>query len=138
VAGRAFAIVDGGMNDLVRPSWYQAEHEITVVSTAEPGADPETIDVVGPLCEAGDFLGLERELTGVHAGALLAVHGAGAYGFAMSSNYNSRPRAAEVLVDGDRWTVTRDRETMTDLVRGERSLEEMSDADWRGPRGDAV
>jgi diaminopimelate decarboxylase len=136
--GRVFTIVDGGMNDLVRPSWYQAEHEITVVSTLEPGANTETVDVVGPLCEAGDFLGLERELTGVHAGAVLAVHGAGAYGFAMSSNYNSRPRAAEVVIDGDRWAVTRDRETMTDLVRGERSLEDVHDADWFGSRGGVV
>jgi len=136
--GRSFAIMDGGMNDLVRPSWYQAEHEITVVSALEPGAITETVDVVGPLCEAGDFLGLERELTGVHAGAVLAVHGAGAYGFAMSSNYNSRPRAAEVLIDADRWTVTRDRETMTDLVRGERSLEYISDPDWCEAPGGAV
>jgi diaminopimelate decarboxylase len=86
----------------------------------------------------GDFMGLERELTGIHVGAVLAVHGAGAYGFPMSSNYNSRPRAAEVLVDADRWTITRDRETMMDLLRGERSLEEISDADWRGARGGAV
>ena len=109
-----------------------------MVSTPEPGANPETVDVVGPLCEAGDFLGLERELTGVNAGSVLAVHGAGAYGFAMSSNYNSRLRAAEVLIDADRWIVTRDRETMTDLVRGERSLEGISDADWRGARGGAA
>ena len=128
--GKVFAIVDGGMNDLVRPSWYQAEHEISVVSTSGVEERPQTVDVVGPLCEAGDFLGLERELIGVHAGAVLAIHGAGAYGFAMSSNYNSRPRAAEVVMDGPRWTVTRDRETMADVVRGERSLEEMSDDDW--------
>ena len=81
---------------------------------------------------------LEFSVCSKHAGAVLAVHGAGAYGFAMSSNYNSRPRAAEVLVDADRWIVRRDRETMTDLVRGERSLEEISDADWRGASGGAV
>ena len=129
--GKTFVVVDGGMNDLVRPSWYQAEHEITVVESPEQGTAAETVDVVGPLCEAGDFLGLERELAGACAGAVLAIHGAGAYGFAMSSNYNSRPRAAEILIDGDRWTVTREREGIDDLVRGERRLDDISSDEWR-------
>jgi diaminopimelate decarboxylase len=82
------------------------------------------VDVVGPICESGDFLALDRELPEAVPGALLAVSGAGAYAFSMSSSYNSRPRAAEVLLDGERWTVVRRRETLEDLTRGERLLED--------------
>ncbi|MDH4045690.1 MAG: diaminopimelate decarboxylase [Gemmatimonadota bacterium] len=116
--GREFVIADAGMNDLLRPSLYQAEHPIRVVG-AVPGATPEDVDVVGPICETGDFLGLRRRLAGAAPGALLAVEAAGAYGFSMSSQYNSRPRPAEVLVDGDRWGIVRERERVADLIRGE-------------------
>lgn len=121
--GKDLAIVDAGMNDLLRPSLYQAEHPIRVLGDAN--APAETFDVVGPICETGDFLGHGRRLAGVAAGTLLAVGGAGAYGFVMSSNYNSRPRAAEVLVDGARWAVVREREQVADLWRGE-----TLDPDW--------
>ena len=84
------------------------------------------VDVVGPVCESGDFLAKDRSLPPVERGALLAVRSAGAYGFAMSSNYNARPRAAEVLVDGDRFAVVRTRETLEDLVRGETFPEELT------------
>jgi diaminopimelate decarboxylase len=116
--GREFAIADAGMNDLLRPSLYQAIHPIRVVGT-EAGDAPEEVDVVGPICETGDFLGLRRELAGATAGALLAVGAAGAYGFSMSSQYNSRRRPAEVLVDGNRWGIVRARERLEDLMAGE-------------------
>jgi diaminopimelate decarboxylase len=116
--GKNFVIVDAGMSDLMRPSLYGACHEIVVIDEAA-NAPEGPVDVVGPLCETGDFLGLDRRLPGAGPGALLAVLGAGAYGFSMSSTYNSRPRAAEVLVDGDRWAVVRRRETVDDLMRGE-------------------
>jgi diaminopimelate decarboxylase len=117
--GRHILVADAGMNDLLRPSLYHAIHPIHVVGAdGDPGAT-ETVDIVGPICETGDFLGLCRPLPPVQAGALLAVGGAGAYGFAMSSQYNSRPRPCEVLVDGDRWGVIRERESVDDLVRGE-------------------
>ncbi len=118
---RAFAIVDGAMNDLLRPALYQAWQDIVPV-TPRPGGSPRRYDVVGPICETGDFLGKDRELN-IEPGDLLAVRSAGAYGFVMSSNYNSRPRAAEVLVDGDRFHVVRARETFDDLIRGERCLD---------------
>ena len=117
--GRDLAIVDAGMNDLLRPSLYQAEHPISVVTDAGGAGAEEMFDVVGPICETGDFLGHRRLLRGVRAGTLLGVGGAGAYGFSMSSNYNSRPRAAEVLVDGARWAIVREREQLADLWRGE-------------------
>ncbi len=116
--GREIAIIDAGMNDLLRPSLYKAWHEI--VPVAAIGAPPAATDVVGPVCETGDFIGLERQLAPVPAGGLLAVLGAGAYAFAMASNYNSRARAAEVLVDGGRWAVARPRERLGDLFRTER------------------
>ncbi len=115
--GREMVIVDAAMNDLLRPALYQAWHEIVPVEAA-PSA-PVPTDVVGPVCETGDFLALERPLPLVPAGALLAVLGAGAYGFSMSSNYNSRPRAAETLVEPGRWGVIRPRERLTDLFRTE-------------------
>jgi diaminopimelate decarboxylase len=105
--GKDLVIVDAGMNDLVRPSHYGAYHAITeVVSHGRP---PLRMDVVGPVCETGDFLALDRELPGLERGNLLAVLGAGAYGFVMSSTYNTRPRPAEVLVDGARWALVRPR-----------------------------
>ncbi len=115
--GREIAIVDAGMNDLVRPALYKAWHEIVPVR----GGSEERIhlDVVGPVCETGDFLALDREMAPVGAGDLLAVLGAGAYGFAMSSNYNSRARAVEVLVEEGRWAIVRPRERLTDLFRDE-------------------
>ena len=116
--GRGIAVTDAGMNDLLRPSLYGARHAIRVVDE-ESGGPEEVVDIVGPVCESGDFLGHERVLRGAQPGALLAVGGAGAYAFAMSSQYNSRPRAAEVLVDGPRWGVVREREQVQDLMRGE-------------------
>ncbi len=116
--GKEFVVVDAGMNDLVRPSHYQAYHEIVELEARERPA--VRADVVGPVCETGDFLALDRVLPDVRAGERLAVLGAGAYGFVMASNYNSRPRPAEVVVDGERWWVARARETVEELYRGER------------------
>ncbi|MGQ9658809.1 MAG: diaminopimelate decarboxylase [Thermochromatium sp.] len=115
-----FAILDAAMNDLLRPALYQADHEIVRV-VQETEADPSRYDLVGPICETGDFLGKDR-LLALEEGDLLAVRGAGAYGFSMSSNYNSRPRAAEVMVDGDRAYLVRAREQVADLYAGERLL----------------
>ncbi len=117
--GKEFLVVDAGMNDLVRPSHYQAYHEI--VEVEEQGRSPERVDVVGPVCETGDFLALDRSLPGVLPGERLAVLGAGAYGFVMASNYNSRPRPAEVVIDGGAWWVARPRETVDGLFAGERA-----------------
>jgi diaminopimelate decarboxylase len=115
-----FAIVDAAMNDLLRPALYQAWQEIVPVYLRDKL--PERLyDVVGPVCETGDFLGRQRRLR-LQAGDLLAVCGAGAYGFSMSSNYNSRPRPAEVVVDGSRMHLVRQRETLEDLWRGERLI----------------
>ena len=117
---KSFAIVDAAMNDLLRPALYSAWQNIVPV---QPRDDIEVrrYDVVGPVCETGDFIGKERELA-IAAGDLLAVRSAGAYGFVMSSNYNSRPRAAEVMVDGDRAHLVRARETVPELWRGEAVL----------------
>jgi diaminopimelate decarboxylase len=115
--GRDIAIVDGGMNDLLRPSLYRAWHEIVPVQRS--GAPMANLDIVGPVCETGDFFARDRDMPAVAEGELLAVLGAGAYGFAMSSNYNSRPRAVEVMVDGDRWAVVRPRERLTALFHDE-------------------
>lgn len=114
-----FAIVDAAMNDLARPAMYQAYHAIDPV-TPRDGAS-ETYDVVGPVCESGDWLGQDRKLT-LAEGDLLAVRSAGAYGFVMSSNYNTRPRAAEILVDGEHAHVARKRETIEELFAGEAML----------------
>jgi len=113
-----FVIVDAAMNDLIRPSLYGSYQAILPVHRID--GTPKIVDVVGPVCESGDFLAKDRELPSTKPGDLLAVMSAGAYGFVMSSNYNTRPRAAEVLVHGDRFTVVRLRETLEDLVRGER------------------
>ena len=112
-----FVIVDAGMNDLLRPCLYEAHHEILPV--ANRAGESLTADVVGPICESGDFLAKDREIMKPEPGELLAVMSAGAYGFTMSSNYNSRPRVAEVMVDGDTYTVIRRRESYEDLIRGE-------------------
>ena len=116
---RDFAIVDAAMNDLLRPALYQAWHDVRLVGDAPPEASTRRWDLVGPVCETGDFLARERSLA-LHPGALLAVHGAGAYGMAQASNYNSRPRAAEVLVDADGAHLIGERETLNDLLQRER------------------
>ena len=117
-----FAIVDAAMNDLIRPALYQAWQAIVPVGTRQP-RENATYDVVGPVCETGDFLGKERELA-IAEGDLLAVRSAGAYGFVMASNYNSRPRPPEVMVDGDTYHVVRVRETLESLWAGEALLPE--------------
>ncbi|MBA2510566.1 MAG: diaminopimelate decarboxylase [Rubrobacteraceae bacterium] len=111
-----FIVADAGMNDLLRPSLYDAHHEIRAV---EQNGSVARADLVGPVCESGDYLARDRELPDAQEGELLAVMNAGAYGFSMSSNYNSRPRPAEVMVSGDRWAVVREREHYADLVKGE-------------------
>lgn len=116
-----FTIVDAAMNDLIRPSFYGSHHPMRPVK--KTAAAVQVTDVVGPICETGDFLARDRALPLLAAGELLAIGAAGAYGFTMSSNYNTRPRAAEVLVDGERWTVIRERETLAHLVAGERIAE---------------
>ena len=119
---RKFVVVDAAMNDLIRPSFYDSYHEIRPVDETRLGGPMEKVDVVGPVCESGDFLAKDRELAETKEGDFLAVMSAGAYGFVMSSNYNTRPRAAEVLVDGNRYTIVRRRETYEDLVAGETAL----------------
>ena len=114
--GKQFAVVDAAMNDLIRPALYQAWHGVEPVAAPGAGAVEGVWDVVGPVCESGDFLARDRQLT-VAPGDLLAITSAGAYGMAQSSNYNTRPRPAEVLVDGERFRVVRRRETAEDLYR---------------------
>ena len=131
---KKFAIVDAGMNDLIRPALYQSYHEIVPCRASVSDADPSTsmsarkslerIDIVGPVCESGDFFALGREMPEVHEGDLLAIMSAGAYGFVMASNYNSRPLPAEALVRGDKFALIQKRQTWEDLVRSE------VDADW--------
>lgn len=113
---KEFIVADAGMNDLLRPSLYDAHHEIRAV---EQNGSVASADLVGPVCESGDYLARDRELPDAQEGDLLAVMDAGAYGFSMASNYNSRPRPAEVMVSGDRWAVVREREHYADLVKGE-------------------
>lgn len=115
---REFVIVDAAMNDLIRPTLYEAYHEIRPILRRHR---PErVVDVVGPICESGDFLAKDRPLPECQPGELLAVMSAGAYGFSMASNYNARPRVPEILVHEDRYEVIRQRESLEDLVRGER------------------
>jgi len=114
---KRFVVVDGAMNDLLRPALYQSFQAIEPVGA--PRGPNRLVDIVGPVCESADFLAKNRSFPPVERGDLLAVHGVGAYGFAMSSNYNGRPRAAEVLVRGERFAVVRERESLEDLVRGE-------------------
>jgi diaminopimelate decarboxylase len=121
--GKEYVITDAGMTELLRPSHYDAFHRIEAVRRT---AGRITADIVGPVCESGDFLALDREIEDVRPGDLLAIHGAGAYGYAMSMTYNSRPRSSEVLVDGSRWAVITRRESYDDLVRAE-----SDDPQWR-------
>ncbi|GAC1517040.1 MAG: diaminopimelate decarboxylase [Gemmatimonadaceae bacterium] len=123
--GKNYIITDAGMTELLRPSHYDAFHRIETVA---PCARTVVADVVGPVCESGDFLALDREVGDVQSGDLLAVHSAGAYGFVMSSNYNARPRSAEVIVDAGRFAIARHRETYGDLIRGE-----AADPAWSRP-----
>jgi diaminopimelate decarboxylase len=116
-------ITDTGMTELLRPSHYGAYHRIQATRVRP---DTRMVDVVGPVCESGDFLARDRELDDVHIGDYLVVSDVGAYGYAMASNYNSRLRPAEVLVDGDRWAVVTARETYEDLMR-----HEIARPDWR-------
>ncbi len=117
---KSFAVVDAAMNDLMRPALYQAWQAIIPVAEGGRG-DKRLYDVVGPVCETGDFLGKDRELA-IETGDLLAVRSSGAYGFSMSSNYNTRPRAVEIMVDGEAVHVVRARETLTELMAGEQPL----------------
>jgi len=119
---RHFAIVDAAMNDLLRPALYQSWQEIQPV-IEESEAQSQQYDIVGPICETGDFLGKDRALA-IEAGDLLAIRSAGAYGFTMSSNYNSRPRTAEIMVDGDNVHLVRERESIESLYAGEHLLPE--------------
>ena len=122
---KEFVIVDAAMNDLLRPALYQSHHEIVPVQN-EPR---ETIlaDVVGPVCESGDFLARDREMPDMRSGDLLAICTAGAYGFVQASNYNSRPRPAEILVEDGRWRTIRRRETFEDLVGAELMTGQLTD-----------
>lgn len=122
-SGKKFAIIDAGMNDLIRPSLYGAHHEILPVVKRK--AETETYDVVGPICESGDFLGLDRNFPELVAGEFLAVMSAGAYGYVMSSNYNSRPRPAELMVLGGEVKVIKKAETYKDLIHGESIIKEL-------------
>jgi diaminopimelate decarboxylase len=121
---KRFVVVDAAMNDLIRPSLYQANHHIAPVVYSDDAQDVK-VDVVGPICESGDFLAQDRNLPEVQPGDLLAVFTAGAYGFAMSSNYNSRTRVPEILVSGQKAYVIRRRETYDDLIRGEAIPEDL-------------
>ena len=121
--GKDYVVADAGMTELLRPSHYDAFHLIEAATSTVARA---VVDVVGPVCESGDFLALGREMDDVSPGDLLVIHTAGAYGYVMSSNYNARPRAAEVMVDGHRFAIVTVRETYEDLVRLEQA-----DPDWR-------
>lgn len=122
-AGKTFVIVDGGMSELIRPSHYGGYHGIERADVSVP-RPVENVDVVGPICETGDFFARDRAMQVPEAGELLVVRTAGAYGFSMASNYNGRRRPAECMVDGDQVTLIRRRETLEDLIRGEELLEE--------------
>ena len=121
--GKELLVVDAGMTDLLRPSHYNAYHRMEAVESVEGRS---RVDVVGPVCESGDFLALDRELEDMRAGDLLAIHSAGAYGYVMSSNYNTRGRPAEVLVDGDRFALVTQRESYEHLV-----TPELLEPEWR-------
>jgi diaminopimelate decarboxylase len=119
---KRFVVIDGAMNDLIRPVLYEAYHRILPVER-RASAPVVTADVVGPVCESGDFFAREREMSEPRDGDLLAVMSAGAYGFVMASNYNSRPRAPEIIVDGAEAHLVRERESFDDLVRGEKIVD---------------
>jgi len=116
---KEFIVVDAAMNDLIRPALYDAHHEILPLRATATASCELRADVVGPICESGDFLAQDRQMPEVYPGDLLAICTAGAYGFAQSSNYNARPRPAEVLIEDGSWRVIRKRESLDDLVRGE-------------------
>ena len=118
--GKKFVIVDAGMNDLIRPALYQGYHEVVPVREPAPTDRREAADVVGPVCESGDFFAQARELPPLRQGELVALMSAGAYGFTMASNYNSRPLAAEVMVQGEQAQIVRARQSLGDLIQGER------------------
>ena len=118
---KTFVITDAGMNDLIRPALYQAWHEILPV-VQDPKAESRVVDLVGPVCESGDFFARDRAMPEVKAGDLVAILDAGAYGMSLSSNYNSRPRPAEVMVKGKGARLIRRRETVRDLFRQEARL----------------
>ncbi|MCK5528647.1 MAG: diaminopimelate decarboxylase, partial [Kiritimatiellae bacterium] len=120
---KKFVVIDAGMNDLVRPALYQAYHEIIAVD--ESVTEKVFGDLVGPICESGDFLAANRELPAVKPGELVAALSSGAYGYTMASTYNSRPRPAEIMVDGDKAFVISKRETLQDIIKNEISLEEV-------------
>jgi len=122
-SAKRFVIVDAGMNDLIRPALYDGYHEIIPVER-NPKLDPIVADVVGPVCESGDFFALDRKISGCRSADLLAVMSAGAYGFSMASNYNSRPLPAEVLVDGSSFHLVRRRQNYADLVEFELGVDE--------------
>jgi diaminopimelate decarboxylase len=115
---KKFAIVDAGMNDLIRPALYQSYHEIVPIREAQDSAR-EPVDVVGPVCESADFFAQDRPLPEMKEGDLVALMSAGAYGFVMASNYNSRPMPAEALVQGNQFALIHQRQTFEDLIRGE-------------------
>ncbi len=117
-SAKTFKIVDAGMNDLIRPALYEGHHEIVPLKQPQD-ARRVTVDVVGPICESGDFFCQDRELPDFQPGDFIALMSAGAYGFAMASNYNSRPLPAEILVEGDTATVIRTRQTLEDIIAGE-------------------
>jgi diaminopimelate decarboxylase len=116
---KTFTIVDAAMNDLIRPALYEGHHEIHPLDKS-PARDAITMDVVGPVCESGDFFAQDREVPSLEAGERIALLSAGAYGFVMSSTYNSRPLLPEVLVDGTAWSIVRERQTFDDLIQGEK------------------
>jgi diaminopimelate decarboxylase len=115
---KTFVILDAGMNDLIRPALYQAHHEIVPV-VEQSGPARQRMDIVGPVCESADSFAREREMPPLAEGDLVVLRTAGAYGFVLASNYNSRPRCCELLIDGSRIHVARERETYADLIRGE-------------------
>jgi diaminopimelate decarboxylase len=117
--GKRFIVVDAAMNDLVRPALYGAYHDIVPVIQRADSGSMETVDIVGPICETGDFFGRDRQMATAAEGDLLAILDAGAYGMALASNYNTRPRAAEVLVTRDNAKLIRRREKLSDLLRAE-------------------
>ena len=116
---KTFVIVDAAMNDLIRPAFYESYHEIVPLKQKHSGGKLVSTDLVGPICESGDTFATDRPLPAQKPGNRLALLSAGAYGFVMASNYNTRPRAAEILVDGTKHRVVRKRETVADLLRGE-------------------
>lgn len=122
---KTFIIVDAGMNDLIRPSLYGAFHQIEKLKEPPDKDSLEVIDVVGPICESGDFFAKDRKLPPIKEGEHLAIMDTGAYGFSMSSSYNARPRPPEVLVKDSRWWIIRERETYSDLIRGEHIPDEL-------------